>query len=126
MKDLISHSATIFPVKDPLKSAQYYRDKLGFDITFTWDEPPSYVVTKLGESVSIHFVQRRDELTPSNTHVAMMLFVHNVDQVYEKLVENEVEVINPIGNRDYGMRDFDIRDPDGYILSFGMGIDMND
>ena len=45
MKELISHSATIFPVENPLASAEYYRDKLGFEITFQWDDPPTYIVT---------------------------------------------------------------------------------
>ncbi|MEM6525619.1 MAG: VOC family protein [Bacteroidota bacterium] len=123
MKEFISHSATIFPVDNPLASAEYYRDKLGFEITFKWEDPPSYIVTKLGESVSIHFVNRADDRKPSRVHVAMMIFTHDVDKVYKRLKENEVEIINPIGTRDYGMRDFDIKDPDGYILSFGQGLE---
>ncbi len=126
MKEFVSHSATIFPVENPLLSAEYYRDKLGFEITFQWKNPPSYVVTKLGESVSIHFVKRQDDGQPSPTHTTVMIFVHNVDKVYEKMRENAVDVINPLETRDYGMRDFDIRDPNGYILSFAQGIRIGD
>ncbi|MEM9389823.1 MAG: VOC family protein [Bacteroidota bacterium] len=123
MKEFISHSATIFPVENPLASARYYEDKLGFQITFQWENPPTYVVTKLGENVSIHFVKREDDRRPSKNHVAMMIFTYDVDEVYERLKEKGVEIINPIGDRDYHMRDFDIRDPYGYILSFGQGIE---
>jgi hypothetical protein len=31
-------------------------------------------------------------------------------------------VIVPAGNRDYGMRDFEILDPDGHLLTFGQSI----
>ncbi|MEM6359156.1 MAG: VOC family protein [Bacteroidota bacterium] len=123
MKEFISHSATIFPVENPLASAQYYEDKLGFQITFQWENPPTYIVTKLGDNVSIHFVNQEDDRKPSKTHVAMTIFTHDIDKVYEQLKKKGVEIINPIDNRDYHMRDFDIRDPDGYILSFGQGIE---
>ena len=36
--------------------------------------------------------------------------------------EKKDEIINPIASWDYAMRDFDIKDPDGYILTFGRGM----
>ena len=53
----------------------------------------------------------------------MMIFTNDVDEIYKRLEKNGVEIVNPIGTRDYMMRDFDIRDPDGYILSFGQGVE---
>jgi hypothetical protein len=35
-------------------------------------------------------------------------------------------ILQPPGDRPYGMRDFDVDDPDGNRLTFGMGIGGSD
>lgn len=116
-----SHAATIFPVDDVKGTAEYYRDRLGFKITFEWEDPPSYIVTKRGESVSIHFVKNDDEYKPSSKHCALYIFVEDVDQLYKEYQQSGANITNPIATRDYTMRDFDITDPNGFILTFGRG-----
>ena len=118
-----SHAAPVFPVDDVRMTADYYRETLGFEITFEWEDPVSYAVLKRGEGVSIHIVSRDDDTRPSSVHTALYVFVHDVDKIYEEYKEKGVEIVNDIGDRDYGMRDFDIKDPNGYWLSFSMGID---
>ena len=117
-----SHAATVFPVQDIEKSIEFYRDKLGFDVTFEWGEPVQYAVLKSGD-VSVHLVVKDDpKYQPSSVHTALYVFVHDVDEVYEELKANGASITNEIADRDYGMRDFDITDPDGFQLCFAMGI----
>jgi len=40
--------------------------------------------------------------------------------VYQEFSEKKISINTPIRNREYGMREFDVRDPDGYIIGFGM------
>ena len=119
MSRLLSHSSPIFPVDDPLATAEYYRDILGFSIAFKWEDPPSYVVVNRDEAVSIHFSKRDDNYLPSRSHVALAVFVHDVDALYEEYKKAGASITQPIGDRPWGMRDFDITDPNGFILSFG-------
>ena len=119
MKKLFSHASVIFPVDNPLKAATYYKDVLGFTIAFTWEDPPTYVVVNRDEAVSIHFSKREDEFTPSSAHVALSIFVHDVDALYHEYQRKGANITNEIGDRPWGMRDFDITDPNGFILSFG-------
>lgn len=119
---LFSHSSPIFPVDDPLKTAEYYRDVLGFDINFKWEDPPTYIVLNRDDAVGIHLVKKQDNIKQSTTHSSLFIFVHDVDVVYEEYQKSGADIISPIGDRDYGMRDFDIKDPNGYILVFGKGI----
>ena len=119
MQPQFSHAASIFPVEDPMAAAKFYEQHLGFEITFTWGDPPDYVITQREEAVRIHFVKRQDNFQPSSAHVAQYIFVYDVDRLYQVLVNSSVEIINPIGTREWGMRDFDIRDPNGFILCFG-------
>ena len=119
MQPQFSHAASIFPVEDPMAAAKFYEQHLGFEITFTWGDPPDYVITQREEAVRIHFVKRQDNFQPSSEHVSQYIFVHDVDKLYEELTERDVEIINPITTHDWGMRAFDIRDPNGFILTFG-------
>lgn len=118
-KELFSHAATVFPVKDVEKSMRFYSEVLGFNINFKWGDPVSYAVLKRGE-VSIHLTQKEGNSKPSN-HTSLYVFVHDVDAVHDEFVTSNANITNPIGDRDYGMRDFDVTDPDGYLLAFGNG-----
>ena len=122
-KDLFSHAATILPVLDVEKSAAFYRDQLGFTITFTWGDPVDYVVLKGNENLAVHLSKRSaNHPSPSDQHVVLYIFVHDVDALYEAFLARKVQVHTPIGDRDYRMRDFDISDPDGHLISFGKGM----
>ena len=99
----------------------FYRDALGFDITFEWGNPVDYAVLKAG-NVSIHLSKKTDDRPASTEHVAIMIFVERIDELYETLKRKSVTIKSKIGDREYHMRDFDIADPDGYILSFGQEI----
>jgi len=39
-----------------------------------------------------------------------------------RLIARGVAIVEPIGDRDYGMRDFAVTDPDGHRLVFGQEI----
>lgn len=120
-RSLYSHSATVFPVTDVAASARWYQTHLGFELTFAWEEPATYAVLKANESISIHLTKAERAIDPSS-QTALMIFVHDVDQVYQTIVDHQLTIETPLGVRDYGMKDFDLRDPDGYLLSFGQGV----
>ena len=122
MKKLVSHAATVFPVKDVRKTADFYRDELGFEITFEWGDPIRYAVTNREESVFLHFSKMDSDFTPPADHTMLYVFVDDVDAIYKEFESKNVDISNPIGDREYGMRDFDVRDPNGFILSFAKHI----
>ncbi len=77
-----------------------------------------------GGDVGIHFVLRNDSSRPSGVHNSKYIFVHDVDAIYNELKGNDIRIANPIGDRDYRMRDFDIQDVDGYIITPGTDLDQ--
>ncbi|NQZ78437.1 MAG: VOC family protein [Ekhidna sp.] len=113
-----SHAATVFPVKSLKQSIAFYCNKLAFEMTFSWGEPISYAVLKNG-GVSIHLTKRSDNLIPSKKHCALYIFVHDIEKAYQLCIQEGVSIMNPPDSRDYLMKDFDIKDPDGYIITFG-------
>ncbi|SDR66352.1 VOC family protein [Christiangramia echinicola] len=113
-----SHSATIFPVSDLGKSIEFYLDKLDFEKTFEWGEPMYYAVVKKG-GVGIHLTKRSDGRRPSKYHRALYIFVNDIEKVYKQCRDQNVKIVNDLEDRDYKMKDFDIEDPDGFIITFG-------
>lgn len=119
---LFSHAAPVFPVTDVNATIHYYEEKLGFTCSFTYGEPVTYAVVQRG-GVSIHLTAREDQYLPSSRHTALWIFVEDVNKVYAELHTRDIRIVNDIADRDYGMRDFDIRDLNGFILTFGTGLD---
>ena len=122
LRKLYSHAATILPVKDIQASIQFYRDLLDFDLTFTWGAPVDYAILKGGDQITIHLTESTNVEVSNQNHIKIYCFVHDVDALYEAFLARKVQVHTPIGDRDYRMRDFDISDPDGHLISFGKGM----
>lgn len=118
---LFSHSSIILPVVDPLASAKYYQDILGFSISFLWEEPPTYAVIHREDAVGIHFVKSHKKIE-SDDQAKLFIFVHDADAVYEEYQKSGAKIIEPINYTNYKMREFVIEDLNGYKLVLGKGI----
>lgn len=119
MKKKLSHYAVNFKVPDVEIAAEWYKEKLGFEIIFRWGDPVDYIVTNREEVVSIHFVKSGKEYIQKQS---IYVFCFAVDEVYEELKEKEIATISPIADQEYGMRDFDVLDPYGNQITFGTGL----
>lgn len=105
------------PVPDVLAAAEFYTSKLGFTPGFTWGDPPSIAGVNLGD-VQV-FLERGE---PGTGRSAVYFVVGDADALYAFHRANGVEVIEPLGDRPYGLRDYMVRDLNGYALSFGQYI----
>jgi hypothetical protein len=116
-----SHSAIVLPVKSIMETVKFTESNLDFKVDFKWGDPVEYVVGKLGDSTSIHFTQNP---TIGQTHCSIYVFVYDVNKVYAQLNTRKLSNENDIGDRDYGMRDFDIYDNNGFRITFGTGLEQ--
>jgi catechol 2,3-dioxygenase-like lactoylglutathione lyase family enzyme len=114
-------SATVFVVSDLEASLAYYRDVLGFQVTFEYGTPLSYACLCRDE-VALHlFAAANTKRLPGQG--GLCIFVTDVDRLYAELSGRGAKLINRPEDRDYGMRDFDVVDADGNQVTFGMGTD---
>jgi catechol 2,3-dioxygenase-like lactoylglutathione lyase family enzyme len=113
-------SATVLVVGDLAKSLEYYRNALGFDVTFQYGSPAFYACLCRDE-VAVHLIAAH-ETKRLPGHGAVCVFVKDVDAVHAELAGRGAKVVKPPQNYDYGMRDFDVVDLDGNQLVFGMGL----
>lgn len=120
IQKLYSHYSAIFPVEDVAATIKWYEAYLGCSLFFSYGEPVNYAVLSLNENLRLHITQKDDDYRPSGRHTAIYVFVHDIEKVFAHmksfgLVEGELTTA------DYGMRDFDITDLNGFRITFGQG-----
>lgn len=109
----ITGLAAVLYVKDFARSLAYYRDVLGFGGDFVWGDPPFYAVLCLGDA-AVHLNAR----APAATSV-VCIFCTGVDALHAELAARGAHIKHAPQDEPYGMREFQVTDPDGHLLAFG-------
>ena len=121
---------TNFLVDDVLKTAEYYRDVLGFEIEFVYGDPPFFGSVSRDDAV-INFSLsdppgRRNSVAsagPGNG-VDATIVVTDVDEICEDLKQRGANIIQAPESMDYGMRESQIEDMNGYRLALSAEMEM--
>lgn len=102
------------PVQNIKRSTEFYR-RLGFELI---RENRTFAEFKW-ESHLLFLAEQQNLPQPSDfPPPKIRVMVSNVDDYWHLAQELGASVINPISNRDYGLRDFIIVDPDGFGVQF--------
>jgi catechol 2,3-dioxygenase-like lactoylglutathione lyase family enzyme len=101
-------------VHDIEKALTFYVDKLGFQLGWKWGTPLTHA-NVCRDSISLDLVA-----LPAERCGTAMAYVQlsGVDAYFSELKGRNVEV-SDLGDRPYGMRDFEVVDPNGNRLAFG-------
>lgn len=103
----------ILPVKNVHETANFYAEKLSFEIEGVWETPPYGVVAR--EKTIIEFGEGRKNFAGTGICI---IFVSDVDSVFKEYSDQRVEFVGNIADRNYGSRDFRIKDNNGNMLIF--------
>jgi len=102
-------------VSDVSAAVEFYTTQLGFKVGFTWGgPPPTFAGVNLGK---VEMFLRKG--TPDPKGCCVYFHVGDADVLYVFLRAKGAAVAQEIGDREYGMRDYVVRDLNGYYLSFG-------
>jgi catechol 2,3-dioxygenase-like lactoylglutathione lyase family enzyme len=102
------------PVPSVPDAAAFYAERLGFAQGFIWGEPPSIAGVNLGRTQVF-----LEQGSPNPAGVALYFVVGNADELFAFHQAQGVEVVQPLTDQHYGLRDYRIRDLNGYLLGFG-------
>jgi len=111
--DCEQHNAGL-TVSDIGAAVDFYTNKLGFKLGFLWGEPPTFAGVKL-DQVQI-FLQKG---MPNPKGCTVYFHIGDADELYDFHRANGVEIAQAPGDREYGIRDYTVRDLHGYHLTFG-------
>ena len=102
-------------VSDLRRSKSFYL-QLGFDLL---NEKETFV-SLTWESHRL-FLEQRADLPPTASfpQANVRIMIADVDRCWERVQGMKARILKPIADREYGLRDFTIADPDGFGLRFG-------
>jgi catechol 2,3-dioxygenase-like lactoylglutathione lyase family enzyme len=127
-KPEINGIAPLFIVKDVPAALAFYRDRLGFDITFQGPEPDDIffgIVQRGGAMIMFKDVGLASipnctrDIKQGIARWDAYLQVPDPDALAAEFSSRNVEFFEPLKDTDDGLRGFDLKDPDGYVLFFG-------
>jgi catechol 2,3-dioxygenase-like lactoylglutathione lyase family enzyme len=101
------------PVADVEAALSFYCGELGFQTGWKWGNPLTHA-NVCRDAISLDLIA-----SPSGRSAALAYIqLSGVDAYFRELQGRKVEV-GDLGDRPYGMRDFEIVDPSGNRLAFG-------
>jgi catechol 2,3-dioxygenase-like lactoylglutathione lyase family enzyme len=121
-------------VPDVQAGVRFYTEKLGFELvrlereTVGGREMATFAIVGVGNAFmmlaqeSLYVPGGEPLATHRGVGIDTRIVVDDVDAMYRRASDNGVTIVHDIGDRPYGLRDFIIRDPDGFRLRFASAL----
>jgi catechol 2,3-dioxygenase-like lactoylglutathione lyase family enzyme len=123
----IDSIAPFFIVASVARSLAFYREWLGFEVTFQEpDRDPFFAI--VARDGAMLFLKASGEALPNPRRYAWArwdayLHVGDVDGLAAEFATRDVAFSAPLADTHDGLRGFEIADPDGHVLFFGRSRD---
>jgi catechol 2,3-dioxygenase-like lactoylglutathione lyase family enzyme len=124
-KPKLTEAIPSFVVEDVVKTAEYYRDSLGFEILgYFWEDPPVFAIVRR-DSAEFHFgkVDEGKEMKVNTDirrgigHDAYIL-TNDIQALFEEFSEKGVDIVEGPIKRVYNCIEVIVRDCNGFQLIF--------
>ncbi len=108
----IDQPTTELAVTDVVESQHYFRDRLGFQVE--WHNEAGRLGAVSHGKCALFFRQTDGEIHPS----VHWIFTLDIDAAYNELVERGADIVDPVEDKPWGLRQFTVRDLNGHIYHF--------
>lgn len=113
----------VLAVPDVTETVEFYRDKLGFHVDSVDGDPPVHARVCADPTYSSPTVHIRSEpLQPgASVNPSVYLWLHvgsNLDRLFDVYRTRGVEVVEEPKDRPWGLRQFSVKDCNGYVATF--------
>jgi predicted lactoylglutathione lyase len=117
-------SAPVLLVRDVVKSAAYFRDKLGFNDQQTYGEPPYFAMVSRDKfTVMLAHADASKTLVPHWKIVEKMwniyFWVDDVEAIYAEFQASGATIDYTLYLTPYGVKEFGVQDLDDHDIAFG-------
>jgi uncharacterized glyoxalase superfamily protein PhnB len=106
------------------QTIEFYTENLGFECRGAYPdaENPCWASLWNGDfEIAFSLPNAHKEFQKPLLTGSIYLYVENVEEFWQRL-KDKVEIVYPPEDFDYGMREFGIRDCNGYVLNLGQNI----
>ena len=116
------YQSCVILVEDIEKSKRFYKTVLGQNVINDFGRN---IVFEGGLSIwqrdyalNLIFQEKRTEIAVGGNNFEIYFETENLDDLYDRLVKEKVEVIHSVMEHSWGQRGFRVYDPDGHIVEF--------
>lgn len=120
---MIKSTMYVLAVQNLERSGAFYRDILGFTVREIGDPGWRLFVRDSCEIMAGECPDAIPAMDLGDHSYFAYFVVDNVDKYYQTVVANNVEVIKPLRDESWGMREFGLRTVDGHRIMLGQDIE---
>jgi uncharacterized glyoxalase superfamily protein PhnB/N-acetylglutamate synthase-like GNAT family acetyltransferase len=113
---MISQTTPILAASDVAETIRFYKEVLGFDSSWDYGDPPTFGAAMRGQA-RVMFCLQPDLAAKMEGH-QLWVDVEDVDALYAQHLERGAWIVSPVEDKPWNMREYTVRDPNGYYLRF--------
>jgi hypothetical protein len=122
MQKFFYNTIPFLPVRDIGETIRYYKNELGFVDEWYWGDPPSDAGCHR-DDLSLLF-NLNPAMAKKIPGFELVVFVDDVDSIYYEFKNNKnIEITSDLKDEPWGIREFTIRDINGYLLRISCSIE---
>lgn len=115
-------STPVLAAADYERARAFYRDQLGYVITEEGGDPPRFGIFRRGKS-QLFVDSWKGPRDPVESLWSAYVHVTDLAALAQEFENKGVTLSRAISDTVYGMREFEVTDPDGNIICFGEDLD---
>jgi lactoylglutathione lyase len=112
-------------------SLKFYEETLGLKRQMTVPEQEPFVFAGVGSGNVEIFLNQKETVVaeyaafagkPLGGTFTMYVEVDNVEELHRRVQQHKVKIVMPMEKKFYGMQEFAVADPDGYLITFAQRV----
>jgi uncharacterized glyoxalase superfamily protein PhnB len=112
------NSVPVIGTADVTGTVRYFEQTLGFQKQWAWGEPPVYASVKAGGAIV--YISDDSEMAGAirdrGLKPDVYFWVTDIETVYSQHRANGAEITEDLAERSWGVRQYTVREPNGYLL----------
>lgn len=123
----ITNARSVLAVRDLAASTRFYTEVLGFTRDFGDGSDGWSFLSRDGFQVMLGECRDAVPAGELGDHSWFVyLTVEDVDALHDDVARRGAEILSPLANKPWGLREFSLRTPDGHRIAFGEPVPVRD
>ncbi|MGM0834719.1 MAG: VOC family protein [Bacillota bacterium] len=124
MSNLLLKSHCIFPTQDPVKTANFYEQKMGFKVVHYMDTNEPHICL-YRDTIEIILTKTNGQKVIPNRDLYgygydAYFITKNQEELQEEFINSKVKIVRSLNSTDYNNKEFLVEDIDGRWIAFGI------